>query len=155
VQGNEQYYAYANANGGYYYRDSFGKRIGPVNAFFTGLPSVWNRYVFVLVMALVPLLLFGPAVFKVIRRLVLCYGKPTRLRLHIPRKGICLLVAFVMLLGPEHFGHLAQAQVEYANLNTASWAQGEQDIHYAYDANGQRYKLLFDSHKHFYYNHFQ
>jgi RHS repeat-associated protein len=54
----------------------------------------------------------------------------------VPRKGICLLVAFVMLFGPEEFNSLAQADVQYANLSTATWAQGNRDIHYVYDDNG-------------------
>jgi RHS repeat-associated protein len=41
-----------------------------------------------------------------------------------------------MLFGPEHFHSLAQAEVQYANLSTASWAQGNRDIHYSYDDNG-------------------
>ena len=79
---------------------------------------------------LLPVMFFVPGVVGVIRRLVLCYGRPTRLRLGVPRKGICLLIAFVMLFGPEHFHSLAQADVQYANLSTATWAQGNRDIHY-------------------------
>jgi RHS repeat-associated protein len=136
VQGNEQYYAYANGSKLLYYRDLRGNKIGHVKAFLTGLPSVWNKYLFILAMALVPILLFGPAVVSVIRRLTLYHGRPTRLRPAVPRKGICLLVAFVMLLGPEHFHSLAQAQVQYSDLNTATWANGDTTIEYTYDANG-------------------
>jgi len=133
--GNEQYYAYA-AGGGYFYRDSQGHKIGSVRAFFMGLPSLWSRYLFVLLMVLLPVMLFVPGVVGVIRRLVLCYGRPTRLRLGVPRKGICLLVAFVMLFGPEEFHSIAQADVQYADLSTATWANGDTTIEYTYDANG-------------------
>jgi len=154
--GNERYYAYAGAKGGYYYRDSNGRKIGQFRAFVMGLPSVWSRYLFIFAMALLPVLLFGPAVVSVIRRLVLSFlrkqessflrlwiphqvrndNKPTKLRFRVPRKGICLFVAFVMLFGPEHFHSLAQGEMQYSDLSTASWSQGDTTIEYTYDANG-------------------
>jgi len=87
-------------------------------------------------MALAPVLLFGAALLKLITRLLFCYSKPHKLKLRVPRKGICLFVAFVMLLGPESFQNMAQAQAQYSNLNSASWGQGNRDIHYYYDDNG-------------------
>lgn len=136
IHGNERYYAYAGTGGGQFYIDSQGRKIGAIRAFFMGLPSVWNKYLFILAMALVPILLFGPALLKLTSRMLLCYSKPTKLKLHVPRKGICLLVAFVMLFGPEGFQQVAQADVQYANLSTASWANGDTTITYTYDANG-------------------
>lgn len=73
-------------------------------------------------MALVPVLLFGPGLLRLANRYVL--RRAVSMRLRVPQKGICLLVAFVMLLGPESFHNLSQAEVQYANLSTASWAQG-------------------------------
>jgi len=131
---NDRYYAYATGNGGYFYRDNSGYTIGSLQAFFIGLPSVWSRYLFVVAMVLVPVLLFGPGLLRLANHYVL--GRPVSMRLRVPRKGICLLVAFLMLFGPEHFHSLAQAEVQYANLSTASWAQGNRDIHYSYDDNG-------------------
>ena len=131
---NDRYYAYAAPNGGYFYRDTRGHTIGSFMAFFMGLPSVWSRYVFILAMALVPLLLFGPALLHLTKRYVLRH--PIKVRLRVPKKGICLLVAFVMLLGPESFHNLSQADVQYANLNSASWANGDTTITYTYDDNG-------------------
>jgi len=93
-------------------------------------------------MAMVPVMLFGPAAKKLISRLLFCHGAPTRLRLRVPRKGICLLVAFVMLLGPEGFNSLARAEVQYANLGTSSWGQANRTIHYSYDANGSLEKKI-------------
>ena len=46
------------------------------------------------------------------------------------------VVAFVMLFGPENFQQFAQAEMQYANLSTASWANGNTTITYTYDANG-------------------
>ena len=45
-------------------------------------------------------------------------------------------MAFVMLLGPESFHSLSRAEVQYTNLNTASWANGDTTITYTYDNNG-------------------
>ena len=106
--GNERYYAYAKLNGkGFFYRDSNGNKIGSFQAFLIGLPSVWSRYLFLFVMSLVPVLLFGPSIKRLIIRLLLFRAVPSRLRLRVPRKGICLLVAFTMLLGPEGFNSIA------------------------------------------------
>jgi RHS repeat-associated protein len=131
---NDRYYAYATPNGGYFYRDTRGRTIGSFWAFFMGLPSVWSRYVFILAMALVPVLLLGPGLLRLTKRYVLRH--PIKVRLRVPRKGIYLLVAFVMLLGPESFHNLSQADVQYANLNSASWANGDTTITYTYDNNG-------------------
>lgn len=98
-------------------------------------------------MALVPVLLFGPAAKKPISRLLFCHGVLTRLRLRVPRKGICLLVAFVMLLGPEGFNSLAYAEVQYANLGTSSWEEADRTIHYYYDANGSLEKKIYLLHQ--------
>ena len=40
---NDRYYAYATGNGGYFYRDTRGRTIGSLQAFFIGLPSVWHH----------------------------------------------------------------------------------------------------------------
>jgi len=130
----DKYYAYAGTNGGFYYRDTQGNVIGNLRAFFVGLPSVWSRYLFILAMAVVPVLLFGPGLLRLAKRYVLMQVMPVRLR--VPRKGICLFVAFVMLFGPENFQQLAQAEMQYANLSTASWANGDTTITYTYDTNG-------------------
>ena len=131
---NDIYYAYAAPNGGYFYRDNQGRKITGLRAFFMGLPSVWSRYMFILAMALVPILLFGPGLLRLTKRYVL--RRPIKVRLRVPRKGICLFVAFVMLLGPESFHNLSRADVQYANLSTASWANGDTTITYTYDNNG-------------------
>jgi len=49
---------------------------------------------------------------------------------------LCVLLAYIFMIGPDIFHQLAQADVQYANLNSASWGQGNRDIHYSYDANG-------------------
>jgi len=60
-----------------------------------GLPSIWSRYLFILAVAVMPVLLFGPGMLRLARRYVLRQVIPVRLR--VPRKGICLFVAFMML----------------------------------------------------------
>ena len=131
---DDRFYAYAAPNGGYFYRDTHGNKIGTVHAFLLGLPSVWSRYLFIFAMAMAPVLLFGPALLRLAKRYVL--RQPIRVRLRVPRKGICLLTAFVMLFGPENFQNLAQAEIQYANISTASWANGDTIITYTYDDNG-------------------
>jgi len=131
--GDERYYAYAKQNGrGFYYRDSNGNKIGSLYAFMIGLPSVWSRYLFILVMAMVPVLLFGAA----LKRLLLCYGEPTRLRLRVPKKSICVLLAFLIFIGPDGFESLAQAEMQYSELGASSWGQADRTIEYTYDDNG-------------------
>ncbi|KPJ65106.1 MAG: hypothetical protein AMJ43_11415 [Coxiella sp. DG_40] len=107
-----------------------------------GLPSVWSKYLILLTIALLPVMLFGPAAKRIISRLLFCHSKPTRLRLRVPKKGICLLVAFVMLLSPEGLETLARAEAQYANLGTSSWGQANRTIHYSYDANGSLEKKI-------------
>jgi len=41
-----------------------------------------------------------------------------------------------MLFGPEEFHSIAQADVQYTNLSTATWANGDTTIEYTYDVNG-------------------
>jgi hypothetical protein len=41
-----------------------------------------------------------------------------------------------MLFGPESFQQVAQAEMHYANLSTASWAKSNTTITYTYDDNG-------------------
>ncbi len=140
---NERYYAYARPDGkGFYYRDTNGKEISHARAFFMGLPSAWSKYLLLLTIAMLPVMLFGPAAKRLITRLLFCHGKPTRLRVRVPKKGICLLVAFVMLLSPEGLDTLARAEAQYANLGTSSWGQANRTIHYSYDANGSLEKKI-------------
>ena len=139
--GDDRYYAYAKPNGnGFFYRDSNGDKIGSIRAFFMDLPSVWARYMFILAMAIVPVLLFGPGLLRLTKRYMLRH--PIQVRLRVPKKGICLLVAFVMLLGPEGFDSLARDEVQYANLGTSTWGQADRTIHYSYDANGSLEKKI-------------
>jgi hypothetical protein len=41
-----------------------------------------------------------------------------------------------MLFGPENFNNFAQAEMQYSQLSTASWADCNTTIEYTYDANG-------------------
>jgi RHS repeat-associated protein len=96
------------------------------------ITALWKLNNFAMAMA--PVLLFGPALLRLAKRYV--FRQPIRVHLRVPRKGICLLTAFVMLLGPENFQQLAEAEVQYANISTASWANGDTIITYIYDDNG-------------------
>jgi YD repeat-containing protein len=58
------------------------------------------------------------------------------IRWRMPRVGLCYLLAFVFLFGPECFQQLAQADVLYSNLTTCTWAKKDTAVHYLYDGNG-------------------
>ena len=83
---------------------------------------------------LVPIVFFGPMV----ARLVLRFIRPARPRLKIQlglyHRCLCVFLAYVMLLTPYVLESLAQGATTFAQLDTASWGEGNQDIHY--DSNG-------------------
>ena len=50
--------------------------------------------------------------------------------------AINLLLVFIFILSPSQFQQLAQADIQYADLDTTTWATADTAISYAYDANG-------------------
>jgi len=137
VQGGERYYAYANPSGGVHYQRSAGdKPINQFTAFWLGLPSVWNSVLFYAVIFLIPVLAFWPVLMRQWSRIRGSADPLDAPDLKLWHRVLCVLLAYIFLIGPEVFHTLAQAQTQYANLNSASWGQGNRDIHYYYDANG-------------------
>ena len=49
---------------------------------------------------------------------------------------LCVVLAYLFLVGPEAFHILARADTQYSDLTTASWGSGNRTIEYEYDANG-------------------
>jgi hypothetical protein len=49
---------------------------------------------------------------------------------------LCVLLAYIFLVGPEVFHRLAQADTQYSQLSTLAWGKGNTIIEYGYDANG-------------------
>jgi len=125
--GDERYYAYADSTGGgIYYRDSNGKMIGSVRAYFTGLPNVWSRYVFMAVTIL------SIAVFFVPNLLL----HRSRQRLGFFHRGMCVLLAWLMFISPEMWNQLSEASVNYSEIKVSSWGKSHREVIYEYDDNG-------------------
>jgi RHS repeat-associated protein len=135
--GDQKYYAYANtgSGGGVYYVNSAGKKIGNFVALIIGLPSAFSRPILIAMLMLIPMILFAPAIRAILYALWYS-GQPVRLRVRVPKVGICLMLAFIMLLGPEGVMQLAQAETLYGNIQTSTWAQAGTTVTYEYDANG-------------------
>jgi len=125
--GNEIYYAYANPAGkGFYYRDSSGKVVGAVRAFFAGLPNVWSQWLLGIVSAFLVIAFFVPNLL--LRR--------TKQRLGFFHRGMCCLIAWIMFVSPELFNQLSESAVQYSQVGRSSWGQADRTITYTYDANG-------------------
>jgi len=144
--GNETLYAYADDSGGVFYKTAAGKSIGSFKAYLLGLPSKWGRYSLIIAWSLLAFTLLFPTFGRfVYRRAFLskkesgaCVGHGFRRkpRFSLLTRTICLLLAFVFILGPNEFNNLAQADVLYASLSTSTWATIDRTIEYDYDDNG-------------------
>jgi len=104
-----------------------------------GLPMQFNQWLFRLLLALIPIVAFWP----VLRRWYVGWAVPTRNNdplnapdLKLWHRILCVLLAYIFLIGPELFHQLARADIAYAELCTTDWANGGETITYQYDANG-------------------
>ncbi|MBN1126900.1 MAG: right-handed parallel beta-helix repeat-containing protein [Sedimentisphaerales bacterium] len=140
--GNSDYmYAYADGNGSWKYgRAGSNDRIGHIGAYFLGLPSKWSRVVFIVVMALIPLALFWPLIQRWYRA-----GWAVSMQDHDPldapdlrlwHRMLCVLLAYIFLIGPDSFQIMAHAEIQYSQLHTSSWGAAGDTITYTYDDNG-------------------
>ncbi len=111
-------------------------RIGALGAFWRGLPSVCDRYAMAVLMALLPLAAFGPALAQYWRRMRGKAMDGPRPTLSLYHRCLCVLFAYIFLIGPENIQSLAAAEIQYANLHTTTWGQSGDTIAYGYDANG-------------------
>jgi RHS repeat-associated protein len=127
---------YASADGGTYYRlpDS-PRKIGHIEAWFYGLPTMLSRYILMLLSGLTLAVLLGPSSIVLYQRLRrVPRGK--RPRLSVYQRTICLFLAWVFLIGPECFRQAAYADSQYEQVSTFTWADGNYTIEYGYDDNG-------------------
>ena len=62
--------------------------------------------------------------------------KSRRPRLSLYHKTLCLLLAWIFLLGPEVIHQTAHADSQYTQVSTFTWANGNHTIEYGYDDNG-------------------
>jgi len=143
--GDKTYYAYMTPSSGFYYQDSSGNKISQFKAFWMGLPSVWNSVLFYALMVLIPVAFFWPVFMRQWSRIRNCIDPLESCDLKLWHRMLCVLLAYIFLIGPECFHMLAQAEVQYANLNTDSWGLEGDFISYCYDENGSvTYKFYGD-----------
>jgi RHS repeat-associated protein len=133
---NQPVTLYAAADGGTYYRvPGHDGPVGSFRAWVFGLPSVWSRYILLALAMATLAAVTGPSLAAGCRRL---RRMPTfeRPRLSLCYRTLCVLLAWVFLVGPEGFQRAAYADSQYAQVSTFSWANGNQTIVYDYDDNG-------------------
>jgi RHS repeat-associated protein len=116
------------------------QRLGEVGAMFVGLPSWWNTVLFYAVIVLIPVSLFWPVFVQQWRRLKGSVDPQGPPNLKLWHRCMCVLLAYVFFVTPDGFIHLSQAAIQYGDLSTASWGQGDTTIVYEYDDNGSTTK---------------
>ena len=135
---NQRIYAYANAPGGgiTYQLPSSDKQIGQFRAFWMGLPSVWNTVLFYVVMILIPIIFFWPVFVRQWSRIRGSIDPLASPDLKLWHRMLCILLAYIFLVGPDCFQMLSHASLDFSQLSTLSWGRGSTTIEYGYDANG-------------------
>jgi hypothetical protein len=70
---------------------------------------------------------------------------PEKQRLSVWRRGMCVLLAYIFLLGPQCFQMLSDAAVQYGNISRLAWGYAGDVFSYFYDDNGSlTYKIYGD-----------
>ena len=111
------------------------------------LPSVWNGILLTTLIVLIPLAFFWPALaLSFPRRRESRLGgfsdSPDAPDLKLWHRCLCLVLAYIFLVGPEVFHAVSQAAVQYGQISTAAWGADGDVYSYAYDENGsQVYKV--------------
>jgi len=143
---NDRIFACADGSGGFTYQSSDNAIcLGQFKAFWAGLPSVWNRWLLAIVMILVPVVFLWPAMTQWLYKTCRLVPPVERVSLSLYHRSLCVLLAYIFLIGPETFQYLAYADVQYHQLSTQAWGHAGQVITYFYDANGsQTYKIYAD-----------
>jgi len=127
------YYAHMTDDGLYYTTAGDPEKIGQVKAYFLGLPSVVSHYVFGFVMLLLLVTFIAPAAGRLYIRVTRREPKRRRRRrLTLVQKGLCVLLAYIMLIGPNGFQTLAKADTLYDDLTTATWGQSNRIVEYGH-----------------------
>jgi len=134
-----RYFAYAQAGGGYKYKTAgSNKNIGSIAAYWLGLPSVWAKYIFYAVLVLVPVVFFIPVIIRFYRRMGNSDSEdePAVVRLSLFKRCLCVLLTYMMLLTPGFLESLAEGAINYDEIDTRHWSEGNTTIDYTYDDNG-------------------
>ena len=149
ISPDRPYYAHTIDGGIYYTKAGSDRKIGPLEAWLIGLPSAVSHWLFGLVMALLVVAFFIPAIVQIFCRIT--KRKAARMPLSLSHRCLSVLIAYVMLISPVGFEQLAQASVKYSQIGTSTWGQTERIIEYGewdgatprtgiftpgYDANG-------------------
>ena len=133
----QRIYAYADGSGGMVWQlPGSNRRIGQFGAFVRGLPSMWSRVTFYTLMFLIPVVMLWPVAVRQWSRLRGGFDPLASLDLKLWHRVLCVLLAYIFLVGPEGFHRLAQAETHYSQLSTLAWGKGNTIIVYGYDANG-------------------
>jgi len=97
-----------------------------------GIPSKLSMYLFRTIILLLPLVFLTP-LFGRLRRRSRKKGRP---HLSLYHRGICVLLAYIMLITPSGFQTLAEADIQYGDIQASDWGSHGESIEYKYDANG-------------------
>jgi len=89
-------------------------------------------------MVLIPAAFFAPVFVRQWSRLRGSIDPLASPDLRLWHRMLCVLLAYIFLVGPEAFHMLARAESQYANLGISTWGQVDRTITYTYDANGNR-----------------
>ena len=143
---NYPVYAYADGTGSFTYKfPGKNKQIGQTLAFVLGLPSVWSHWILIALLILIPVLFFSPSLVRFARTLAGHSPPLNSSSLEWYHRGLCILFAYVFLIGPDCFQMLSQAVVQYSDLSTAAWGSDGEVYSYWYDENGSLvYKIHAD-----------
>jgi RHS repeat-associated protein len=137
---NDKYaYAYAGEGGISYKLPGREKRVGQFAAFVLGLPSIWSKILLIAALILVPVTFFGPVVFGFVSTKFFKSDFDSaypRTHLSLYHRCMCVLLAYVFLLGPDALQTLSYAASDYSQLSTLAWGKDGTTITYDYDNNG-------------------
>jgi RHS repeat-associated protein len=125
----ERYYAYNNG-GSTFFKDSGGRVVNGFKVYMMGLPGWVADYYSIAVSGVPAVLLLILCIFAMAARVRGIRRKV--IRWQAPKVSICLLLAYIMLLGPEGVNQIAYGSY----ISSGTWGQSNRTIEYTYDANG-------------------
>jgi RHS repeat-associated protein len=116
----KKYYAYSDGrNIMYYQKAGSSEKIGSFKAFVLGLPSPWGTYSLQTLLGLLPVMFLLPVAALLMRRLRKTAVQKQRLSLFY--RGLSVMLAYMTLLSPVCLEQLAQADIQYSQLNVTTW----------------------------------
>ena len=79
---------------------------GHFGAFLRGLPSVWNRAIFYMIILLIPVVMLGPVAVRQWSRIKGGIDPLASPDLKLWHRVLCVLLAYIFLVGPSAFHRL-------------------------------------------------